>query len=119
MVKVLVIDDDEGILLLVKTTLKRAHYEVLTARNGYEGVQLAQDHRPNVIILDDAMPVLSGREVCAELRNRPETSEIPIVISSASLETRNPRYAQSLGADALLAKPFRPQDMIDLISQLL
>jgi CheY-like chemotaxis protein len=62
--------------------------------------------------------MMSGREVCAELRHMPVTSDIPIIISSASMETNNPRYAQSLGADGLLVKPFRPQDIIDIVNRL-
>jgi CheY-like chemotaxis protein len=118
MFKVLVIDDDEGILLLMQTALKRANHEALIARSGDEGIRLAQTHQPDLIILDDAMPVMSGREVCAELRSTALTRDIPIIISSASLETNNPRYAQTLGADGLLAKPFRPQDIIDLVNRL-
>lgn len=119
MVNVLVIDDDEGILLLVKTTLKRANHEVLTANNGRDGIRLAHSHRPDLIIVDDAMPIMAGREVCAELRNSPATSDIPIILSSASLETNNPHYAANVGADLLLVKPFRPQDIVNLIDRLL
>lgn len=115
---VLVIDDDEGILVLVQAALNRVNYHTLISTNGRDGISLAQSTVPDLIILDDAMPQMSGGEVCRELRSHPLTSHIPIIICSASLETSNPNYARNLGADSVLVKPFRPRDVVELVSRL-
>lgn len=116
---VLTIDDDEGILTLVKIVLERAGYQVLQAANGIDGVQIAQTHTPDIILLDDTLPITPSHEVSRQLRSDPQTNHIPIIIFSASLEGRNPAYIQRMGGDEILPKPFRQHDLLSLLSQFL
>ncbi len=116
---VLVIDDDESVLLLVQAVLKRASHHVLVATNGYDGIHIAETHLPDIIIIDDKLPRMSGRDVCLALKENPTTHHIPIVISSASIDRENPNYVQSMGADALLIKPFHVNDMMMILNRFL
>ncbi|MGH9399644.1 MAG: response regulator, partial [Thermoanaerobaculia bacterium] len=71
--KVLIVDDDEDILLIVHTILASAGYSPVTGRNGREAVEMAVEMKPDLILLDVMMPELSGWEVCTTLKNMPET----------------------------------------------
>lgn len=117
MLKVLVIDDDESVLLLAQAVLKRANHQVLIATNGFDGIHIAQSHLPDIIIVDDKLPKMSGRDVCLALKENPATRDIPIVLSSTSMERENANYTQSMGADALLIKPFHINDMMTVLNR--
>ncbi len=119
MVTVLTIDDDEAILLLVQTILKRTSYRSLFASSGSEGLYMAEAEQPDIILLDDSLPVMSGKEVAAQLRTNPRTDSIPVIIFSAALDSRRPDYAQSQGGDALLAKPFSKNDLLNILDSYL
>src|SRR5215470_775729 len=73
--KILIVDDDEDVLLIVQTILDNAGYVALLARNGREGVEKAIESRPDLILLDVMMPELSGWEVCTTLKSAPETRQ--------------------------------------------
>jgi CheY-like chemotaxis protein len=75
--RILIVDDDEDVLLIVQTILDNAGYSAITARNGREGVEKAIEARPDLILLDVMMPELSGWEVCTTLKSAPETRRIP------------------------------------------
>ncbi|MGZ5382186.1 MAG: response regulator, partial [Thermoanaerobaculia bacterium] len=86
--KILIVDDDEDILLIVQTLLTNAGYAPILARNGREGIEQAAAMQPDVILLDVTMPQMSGWEVCATLKNLPETSSIPIVMITVKSEIK-------------------------------
>jgi CheY-like chemotaxis protein len=117
MYTVLVIDDDEGILTLVRLVLERASYNALAAASGADGLRLAQTRLPDLILLDDTLPVISSGEVGQQLRRNPLTSHIPIIIFSAGMESYNPAYIHRLGGDGMLPKPFRQADLLALLDQ--
>jgi CheY-like chemotaxis protein len=100
--RILIVDDDEDILLIVQTILANAGYSVLVARNGREGVDLALESRPDLILLDVMMPEMNGFDVAAVLKNDPATMEIPIVILSI-VQDRDRGFR--LGVDRYLTKP--------------
>jgi len=116
---VLIIDDDDSVLLLAQAVLKRASYQVLVATNGYDGIHIAEAHIPDIIIVDDTLPKMSGRDTCLALKENPTTHHIPIIISSASIHRENPDYTQNMGADALLIKPFHVNDIMNILSRFL
>lgn len=117
MYTVLIIDDDESVLVLAQAIIKRANYHVLLATNGYDGIHIAEAQLPDIIIVDDRLPKMSGRNVCLALKENPTTLHIPIVISSASTDREDPNYTRSMGADALLTKPFHANDMMNILSR--
>jgi len=109
--KILIVDDEPDIRLIVRYVLSTSpDIEVLEAEDGRRAVLLAEEHRPDVILLDRYMPVLDGPATLTELRNNPATASIPILFLTA---TRNPRELDQLrkmGAGILL-KPFDPQNL--------
>ena len=117
--KILIVDDDEDILLIVQTILANAGYSVLVARNGREGVDLALDTRPDLILLDVMMPELSGWEVCTTLKNAPETRQTPIAMMTVKSEIRDLITGMQVGADDYITKPFTRRKLLQTVRQLL
>ncbi len=99
---VLVIDDDAAITELMSMLLKTFGFEVLTTNIGEEGIRIAREANPNVILLDLMMPDLDGWQVCKEIR---KTSTVPILILSAINDPRMVASVLDVGADDFLVKP--------------
>jgi EAL domain-containing protein (putative c-di-GMP-specific phosphodiesterase class I)/DNA-binding response OmpR family regulator len=117
--KILIVDDDEDILLIVQTILASAGYSAFTARNGREGVDMALELRPSLILLDVMMPELSGWEVCTTLKNSPETRQIPIVMLTVKSEIRDLITGMQVGADDYITKPFTRRRLLSTVRRLL
>jgi len=100
--KVLVIDDDEAITELLSMLLKTHGFEVITSNSGIEGVKLAQERHPQVVLLDLMMPDKDGREVCRIIRT---FSNVPILVLSALNDPRVVASVLDVGADDFLVKP--------------
>ena len=100
--KILVIDDDAAITELMSMLLKTFGFEVLTTNIGEEGIRIAHEANPNVILLDLMMPDLDGWQVCKEIR---KTSTVPILILSAINDPRMVASVLDVGADDFLVKP--------------
>ena len=116
---VLVADDDEDILVLVRTVLERAGYEVVAARNGAEAVTAAQQRRPDLAVLDVSMPELDGLEVLRRLRADASTSDVPVLLLSARVQEDDVARGFATGANAYVQKPFSPRELSDRVSALL
>ncbi|MEY2817460.1 MAG: hypothetical protein RL275_923 [Chloroflexota bacterium] len=101
-IKILVIDDDTAITELMSMLLKTFGFEVLTTNIGEEGIRLAREADPNVILLDLMLPDLDGWQVCKEIR---KTSSVPILILSAINDPRMVASVLDVGADDFLVKP--------------
>lgn len=118
-VKILVADDEPDILEFIRYNLEKENYQVHTAENGRQAVQLAKKIKPELIILDIMMPELDGVEVCRELRSMPEFDKSVI----AFLTARNEDYSQiagfEAGGDDYITKPIRPRVLVSRIEALL
>ncbi len=119
MFTVLVIDDEDGFLQIIQVILKRAGFRTLVASSGTEGLEMVYDQRPDVVILDDMMPGMTGGEVCMQIKGDPNVRHIPVVMHSAGAKVRNPAYIQQIGADGVLFKPSLPNEMVETINQCL
>jgi DNA-binding response OmpR family regulator len=108
---VVVADDDEDILMLVRATLTRAGYEVVVARDGAAALALLGESRPAAAVLDIAMPELDGLEVLARLRADPATAELPVILLSARAQESDVARGFELGASAYIRKPFSPREL--------
>jgi DNA-binding response OmpR family regulator len=108
---VLVAEDDEDILDLVVFDLEDEGYDVLTARNGEEAIALALERRPDLILLDVAMPGLDGYEVTRRLRADESTRGIPVVLLTARAQVRDVIAGFEAGANDYVTKPFRPDEL--------
>ncbi len=104
--RVLVVDDNPSIALLLKQVLAAEGYQVTIARDGMEAIAFVGEFVPDLILLDLDLPLLSGDEVCKRLKNAPDTRLIPIIIITAQNEFQNKLDAWEYGADDFLTKPF-------------
>jgi two-component system KDP operon response regulator KdpE len=114
--RILVVDDDEGVQRFVGTILRRNGYAVLRADDGQAAIAAAIDQSPHLVILDLSLPVVSGLDVCRQLRT---WYQAPVLVLSAYGEENLMVRALDLGADDYLTKPFRPGEMLARIRALL
>ena len=116
MSKVLVVDDDINIVKLIKLYLEKEDYEVVTANNGREALEIYNREDPSIIVLDIMMPELDGNAVCREIR---KTSNVPIIMLTAKGETFDKVLSLELGADDYIVKPFDPKELTARIKAIL
>ena len=118
--KILVVDDEEEILIHLGSILKRANYEVTTAKNGKEALELARNIKPDLVILDILMPGISGGEVAHTLSKIPSTQNTPIIFLSG---LNTPEDAEIIrektGNYRVLGKPITGQEVLDTVSKVL
>ena len=108
---VLVMDDEQDILDLVRFRLEHDGYRVLTASDGQTGLTLAQQERPDLCILDVMMPKLSGLEVLARLRADPATAATRVILLTARGQDADVDRGFELGAQDYVTKPFSPKEL--------
>jgi DNA-binding response OmpR family regulator len=116
---VLCADDDEDILSLVALRLRRAGFQVETAVDGDQAVEAARARRPALAVLDVMMPKRTGYEVLAELRSDESLREMKVILLSARVQEGDVARGMDAGADAYLAKPFKAQDLVAKVQELL
>jgi DNA-binding response OmpR family regulator len=118
--RVLVIDDDDAILGLLDLILKRAGYQVFSAVDGSLGVQTYRQQKPDIVIVDLAMPGMDGYQVIEEIRKvSGEDKRIPIIILTAHDQDVMRDYGTELGADLYLTKPIVPKQLVEHVKHLL
>jgi two-component system response regulator MprA len=116
---VLVIDDEESIIDLIKLGLKYEGFGVVAASDGEEGIAAAQRTNPLIIILDWMLPDMDGLEVCRRLRSNPTTQDIPILLLTAKDEVGSRVEGLNTGADDYLTKPFSFEELVARIRAIL
>jgi DNA-binding response OmpR family regulator len=117
--KILVVDDDPNLLLLLSDLLQLQGYDVETAGSGYLALTMLKTVIPDLLISDVAMPGLDGYGLVEQLRNHPRFARMPILFVSALCSTADRQAGISQGADAYLCKPFEPEALISTVDQLL
>jgi DNA-binding response OmpR family regulator len=115
---VLVAEDDEDILLLVATRLKRDGFDVVTARTGDEALALAHERRPAVAVLDIGMPPPDGIEVVRRIRADSELRSMQLLLLTAKAQESDVRLGFEAGADAYVRKPFSPAELSERVREL-
>ena len=118
---ILVCDDTASIRLLMRINLELAGFEVLEARDGRAALDLLgrnRDRLPAVVILDAQMSPLDGWGAVAAIREDPALTQLPIVMVTASLQQQEKERSVVAGVDAFVAKPFEPEDLVDLVTEL-
>jgi two-component system, OmpR family, phosphate regulon response regulator PhoB len=117
--RVLVVDDEADITALVAYHLAKAGYRVSTAANGTDALRAAREERPDVVVLDLMLPGVAGLDVLAELRARPETRDVGVILLTAKRDEPDRIKGLSLGADDYLTKPFSPPELVLRVQALL
>ncbi len=109
--RVLIVDDEPGVVKMMERALDTEGFEVLSAYDGLAALDIAETDQPNAIVLDIMMPMMSGYETCAQLKQNPNTQNIPVLCltSANSPEVRD--KARKAGAQALLNKPILPREL--------
>jgi two-component system phosphate regulon response regulator PhoB len=110
--KILIVEDEPDILEAMKHSLEREGYAVLTARDGAEGLRLAREQSPDLLILDLMLPGMDGLEICRLLKEGRETRALPIIMVSAKDAESDVILGLGLGADDYVPKPFSPRELV-------
>jgi len=116
---ILACDDEPIILEIVEYVVKGENYNLITADNGKDALQTAREAKPDLIMLDDNMPELTGFEVCKILKNDNETKNIIIVMFTANTQASDYEKAKAYGADEFIKKPFSPKELKQKLRDLL
>lgn len=117
--RILLIDDEADILEFMEYNLRKAGYEVFTAPDGAEGLRMAAEHRPHLILLDMMMPVMDGAETCRAIRADPALRDTMIVFLSALSEEEHQIAAFGVGADDYIAKPVKMKILMSRVQAIL
>lgn len=116
---ILVIDDELDTIELIQAAFKRSDCTVCGALNGCDGLQLAREQRPAIIMIDLMLPGLDGFELCRQLRDDPLTTHIPRVILTARNSLTDQADALAAGADRYVVKPVRMKALVNLVESLI
>ncbi len=117
--KILCADDESHILHVVSLKLRNAGFTVVTACDGQEAFELAQQEMPELIVIDYQMPHMSGVEVCERLKQTPATSRIPAVLLTARGYDLDLAVTQAAGIVRILSKPFSPRQLLATVNEIL
>ncbi|MDD2583823.1 MAG: hybrid sensor histidine kinase/response regulator [Bacteroidales bacterium] len=113
---VLIIDDVDANVLLLKLLISKAGYKILTATNGQEAIKLVEENNPDLILLDIMMPIMDGHEVAKKLKEMPDKANIPIIFLSALSSTEDIVKGFKLGAADYITKPFNKEELLTRIN---
>ena len=117
--KVLVVDDEIYIVHILDFSLGMEGYEVVTALDGEQALQKAQETKPDLIVLDIMMPKLDGYETCKMLKADEATKNIPVILLSAKGRNVDQKVGFEVGADDYITKPFSPRKLVERINAIL
>src|SRR3972149_6100057 len=112
MAHILVIDDDQEVLQLLIIMLEHEGYQVSVAANGVQGLKIARNQRPDLVLLDLMLPGIDGFEVCSRLRKEPATATVPVLIVSAKSQQTDRAAGTKVGANGYLTKPYQRKELI-------
>ena len=117
--KVLVADDEIHIIHVVAIKLRNNGYEVIAANNGLEAYDLACREKPDIVVTDYQMPLMTGIELITKLREDERTKDIPVILLTARSFAVTQEQQESLGVSSCLSKPFSPKELLKTIHDIL
>ncbi len=117
--RVLVVDDEIHIVHVVAIKLRNNGYEVISADNGAEAFELACEEKPDIIVTDFQMPVMSGLELVEKLRQRDDMKDIPVIMLTARSFAISKEQQEDLRISSCLSKPFSPKELLGNIEDVL
>ncbi|MCG2587194.1 MAG: response regulator [Bacteroidetes bacterium] len=116
---ILVVDDEQDLLDLIEYNLRQEGYNVLKAENGADGIQMAKEHMPDLVLLDIMMPQMDGIEVCDRMREDSTLSHIPIIFLTARSDEKTEIEGLNKGADDFITKPISTTKLVSRIKAVL
>lgn len=119
MARILIVEDEPDVLLLLENRVRGAGHDVVSATNGEEGLTLVSTEKPDLVVLDWMMPRRDGIEVCEEIRRGDPDHVTKVLMLTARSQQSDVDRAMAAGADDYIVKPFSSRDLIERISALL
>jgi two-component system, OmpR family, alkaline phosphatase synthesis response regulator PhoP len=117
--KILLVDDEPNIVFMLSHRLKQSGYEVITGKDGQEALDIARKENPGLIILDLMLPKMNGYTVCGLLKRDSNFAKTPVIMLTARAQESDRKQGQEAGADAYVKKPFKSEELLELIADLL
>ncbi|MBA7711147.1 Alkaline phosphatase synthesis transcriptional regulatory protein PhoP [subsurface metagenome] len=116
---ILIVEDDPKSLIMIRDLLQVSGYTTIEATDGKQGVKLAKDKKPDLILMDIMMPKMDGYTACLAIKADKATKSIPVVILTALGHELNKQLGKEMGADGYMTKPVNRQELLDVISRFL
>jgi two-component system cell cycle response regulator DivK len=117
--KILVVEDTEDNRQILRDLLGMAGYDMVEAHDGAQGVAMAAEHKPDLILMDIQMPVMDGYEATRQIKANPELKAIPIVAVTSYALSGDEQKTRDAGCDAYIAKPYSPRQMLAKVREIL
>jgi two-component system phosphate regulon response regulator PhoB len=117
MKKVIVIDDEPFILMMIADKLKTAKIDVITLRESRNALAIIKNEKPSLIILDWMMPELSGIDLCNMIKNDPEIAKIPVFMLTAKGQDADAQLGLLCGVERYITKPFSPKSLLEMVKE--
>jgi two-component system, chemotaxis family, response regulator PixH len=115
MVKILVVEDTPSEMQLMTLYLKDNGYQVISANNAKDGLDLVNSEKPDVVITDVVMEGMNGFEFCRVLKKNPETEQIPVIACTSRSQNLDKMWGKKQGVDVYVTKPYSQEDIIDAV----
>jgi DNA-binding response OmpR family regulator len=119
MPKVMVVDDEPFILMMIEDKLKKAGFDVITSRQSKGVTNVIRSENPDLLILDWMMPEVSGIEICKDLKSDKDLSNIPIFMLTAKGQEDDEKLGLMSGVDRYITKPFSPKLLLEMVKEVL
>ena len=117
--KVLVVDDEIHIVQVVAIKLRNNGFDVITCENGAQALDLASNEKPDIVVTDFQMPLMTGLELVQNLRSQPDTADIPVVLLTARGFAIKNEQKENLNISACVSKPFSPRELLQTVEEVL
>lgn len=112
MSKILIVDDEPDVVALIQRALEMERFETVVAYDGISALDLIETENPSLVLLDIMMPMMSGYEVCQQIKSNPHTKHIPVLLVTSAHNEMTRKNAQTSGAQGLLIKPFVAAELV-------
>ena len=117
--RILVVDDEESIVRIIKVNLERVGYTVDTAHNGTSALILLLKNQYDLVISDVMMPEMDGMELLEHIRQSPQMSELPVILLTAKSTDKDVTHGYAKGTDLYITKPFSPAELITWVQRII
>lgn len=117
--KILLVEDEKNVILGVRTCLDAVGYDIEIVEDGQEALNAVEREHPDLILLDLLLPKIDGFEVLKSLKDKEDTAAIPVIVLTAKAEEEDRQRAMDLGANNYMTKPFKPQELWDVLKKYL